>query len=197
MSQVNINNFADYFASSAQLTKSPSYYRKVAGFRKGLEDNPGFAQKVLQAASSLLASNGEEKLASFVAQASLKASEPRFRKVALSVYSDVCGACKTHDSLQRVKTASSWLTDLASGVGNLAKGVGYTSVLGGSGLGALYWLLSRHSRQGSADLEALEQQSDYYHKLNKRIRDRLANRFNNSLGEPILDAGGKSSFDNV
>ena len=68
-------------------------------------------------------------------------------------------------------------SDALGAAGLAARGVGYGSVGLGAGLGALYFLLSRHSNQDSADLESMQRQIDYYNELGKELDDSMRRRY--------------------
>jgi len=88
------------------------------------------------------------------------------------VYGTLVKACALCESLEKHAFA-----DAVEGAGNLAKGIGYAGVLGGAGLGSLYWYLSRHATQDDADIEAKKQQVKYYHNLNRELKDSLQRRY--------------------
>ena len=47
----------------------------------------------------------------------------------------------------------------------------------GGGAGALYWLLSRHANQDTADMEAMKNQTDYYHQLSRELDDSMRRKY--------------------
>lgn len=68
-------------------------------------------------------------------------------------------------------------TDAAGAAGLAGRAGLYGSVGLGTGLGALYWLLSRHSSQDSADLESMQNQVDYYQQLGAELEDSMRNKY--------------------
>lgn len=76
------------------------------------------------------------------------------------------------------------VADIIGGTGSLAKGIGYGAAIGGSGLGSLYWLLSRHSRQDDADIDAMTREKDYYTQLSGEIEDAMKRKYNYNAQKP-------------
>lgn len=72
----------------------------------------------------------------------------------------------------------------AIGAGGLAgRGALLGSAAMGGGLGALYWLLSRHANQDSADIESMQQQVDYYDELGRELEDSMRRKYRYERGE--------------
>lgn len=88
------------------------------------------------------------------------------------VYSTLVRACALSESLEKHA-----FSDVTEGAADLAKGIGYTGVLGGAGLGSLYWLLARHATQDAADIEAKKKQLEYYKNLNREMQDSLQRKY--------------------
>lgn len=97
---------------------------------------------------------------------------PGWSAHAEDVYGTVVKSCAVAECLEKHAFA-----DAAEGIGSLAKGVGYTGVLGGAGLGALYWMLSRHASQGTADVESKKHQLAYYNQLNHELQESMRNKY--------------------
>lgn len=72
-------------------------------------------------------------------------------------------------ALLRPMKKKAFMPDAVAGAGLAARGLAGASLGTGAGLGALYWLLSRHSNQDSADLESMQHQIDYYNDLGKEL----------------------------
>ncbi len=72
------------------------------------------------------------------------------------------------------KTAFS---DLMSAGGQAGKMLGYGSLGAGAGLGALYWLLSRHATQDEADIEGMTRQVDYYDELGRNLQESMRRNY--------------------
>jgi hypothetical protein len=68
-------------------------------------------------------------------------------------------------------------SDAMSGAGLALKGIGYGSLGLGAGAGALYWLLSRHANQDSADLEAMQKQVEYYNELGRELEESMRRKY--------------------
>jgi hypothetical protein len=75
------------------------------------------------------------------------------------------------------KKASSMAGNLAAGAGLGLKGVGYGALGAGGGLGALYWLLSRHATQDDADSASMQHQIDYYNNLSRELSDSMKRKY--------------------
>lgn len=89
-----------------------------------------------------------------------------------SIYDTVVRTCRMFDGLHKQAFA-----DAASAVGLAGKGIGYGALLGGAGLGSLYWLLSRHASQDAAEVEAMKQQEEYYRRLGHQLQGSLDNEY--------------------
>jgi len=88
------------------------------------------------------------------------------------LYDTVVRTCRLHDGLHKQAFA-----DAAAAAGLAGKGIGYGALLGGAGLGSLYWLLSRHASQDAAEVEAMKQQEEYYRRLGHQLQGSLANEY--------------------
>lgn len=88
------------------------------------------------------------------------------------VYDTVVRTCRLFDGFRKQA-----FTDAASALGLAGKGVGYGALLGGAGLGSLYWLLSRHSSQDAAEVEAMKQQEEYYRRLGHQLQSSMDNEY--------------------
>ena len=76
------------------------------------------------------------------------------------------------------------LRDALSAGGLAGRGALLGSVGLGGGLGALYWLLSRHANQDSADISAMQNQVDYYRELGRELEDSMRRKYRYERGEP-------------
>ena len=72
--------------------------------------------------------------------------------------------------------------DLLGGGTFLGRGAMYGAMGLGGGLGALYWLLSRHANQDSADMEAKEHQIKYYNQLSRELEDSMRRKYRYDRG---------------
>jgi hypothetical protein len=97
---------------------------------------------------------------------------PGWSTHAEDVYHDLVKACALSETLEKHA-----FNEAVEGAGNLAKGIGYAGVLGGAGLGSLYWMLSRHATQNEADVEAKKRQLQYYQHLNHELQDSLRRKY--------------------
>lgn len=64
-----------------------------------------------------------------------------------------------------------------------ARGALLGSMALGGGLGSLYWLLSRHSNQDNADIEAMQRQVEYYNELSRELQDSMRRKYRYDRGE--------------
>jgi len=97
---------------------------------------------------------------------------PGWSRHSEDVYLELVKACALSENLEKQAFA-----ETVEGAGSLAKGLGYAGILGGAGLGSLYWLLSRHATQNEADVEAEKQKLNYYHHLNRELQDSLKRKY--------------------
>jgi hypothetical protein len=88
------------------------------------------------------------------------------------VYSTVVKSCAVVSLMEKRA-----FNDTIEGLGNVAKGIGYTGLMAGAGLGSLYWMLSRHASQDEADVEGKKQQLQYYKNLNHELNDSLRRKY--------------------
>jgi len=87
-------------------------------------------------------------------------------------------------------------------VGSAGLAAGKGALLGsmalGGGLGALYWMLSRHANQDTADIEAMQRQVDYYDELGRELEDSMRRKYRYDRGTqqpasaPALAVTGRS-----
>lgn len=85
------------------------------------------------------------------------------------------------------------IKDVTSAAGLAGRGALLGSVGLGAGLGSLYWLLSRHSNQDDADIEAMRKQVDYYHSLSKELEDSMRRKYRYDRGDQDQQAASRSS----
>ena len=67
--------------------------------------------------------------------------------------------------------------DITGALGSLTKGLGYGSLAAGTGIGSLYWLLSRHASQDDADIESMKRRRDYYQQLTGEMEDSMRRKY--------------------
>ena len=76
----------------------------------------------------------------------------------------------------------STIRNLIGGGTVLGRGALYGALGLGGGLGALYWLLSRHANQDSADMEAMNHQIKYYNQLSHELEDSMRRKYRYDRG---------------
>lgn len=67
--------------------------------------------------------------------------------------------------------------DATALLGGGARGALYGSMGLGGGLGALYWLLSRHANQDESDAESMQHQLHYYNSLSRELSDSMRRKY--------------------
>lgn len=67
--------------------------------------------------------------------------------------------------------------EVSDGIGAAGRGALYGSVGAGAGVGALYWLLSRHANQEAEDIESKKNQVRYYHNLSRELNDGMRRKY--------------------
>ena len=126
---------------------------------------------VIKAAHDLMISCGDGYTAP-ARHLEILSSMPKWSSHAADVYSTIVQSCMAVQELEKRA-----FTDAIEGAGALAKGIGYAGVGGGMGLGALYWMLSRHATQDEADIAGKKHQLQYYRGLNKELQDSLRQKY--------------------
>lgn len=151
----------------------PSDFHKYAAVAEVMASKEAAPAKrlLLKAAHDLMVLCGDgTKAAAFHLQQVIEL--PGWSTHADDVYNTVVQACAANDCLEKHA-----FNDTVEGLGHVAKGLGYAGVLGGAGMGSLYWLLSRHATQDEKDNEARKQQLNYYNQLNRELQDSLARKY--------------------
>lgn len=74
------------------------------------------------------------------------------------------------------------LKDIPAAGGAVGRGALLGSMGLGGGLGALYWLLSRHSNQDDAEVEAMSNQVRYYDNLARELEDSMRRKYRYDRG---------------
>ena len=74
---------------------------------------------------------------------------------------------------QSIKNASAFLSKLGEGLATIPGSVLGTSVVGGAGLGSIYWALNRGAQGDDADAVSMQSKIEYYDKIRKEIADEL------------------------
>lgn len=148
------------------------------------EEANAFFRVVIKAAADFLEANPTDTSA--LVQRHLKyasqVQDPFAGSHQRDLFRDICAVCREYGQTEKQALMGN-LKDLASLAGTTVKGLGYGTALAGAGTGALYWLLSRHARQGTAELEAMEQQAEAYRDLNRRIEQRLRDRYGSQYAQ--------------
>lgn len=80
-------------------------------------------------------------------------------------------------------TKQASLKDIVGGGTFLGRGALYSAMGLGGGLGALYWLLSRHANQDASDMEAMRHQIKYYNQLSSELEDSMRRKYRYDRGE--------------
>jgi hypothetical protein len=92
------------------------------------------------------------------------------------------------------------LPDVVGAGAAAGKGALLGSMALGGGLGSLYWLLSRHANQDSADIEAMQRQVNYYDELGRELEDSMRRKYRYERGNqqpsgaPTQVAPSKGAF---
>lgn len=90
---------------------------------------------------------------------------------------------QTMEVLEPMRKQAMSLKDVV-GAGTLAgRGALLGSIGAGAGLGSLYWMLSRHSNQDNADIEAMQKQVQYYRELSKELEDSMRRKYRYDRGQ--------------
>lgn len=108
-------------------------------------------------------------------------------KAAGTVYKEalIDQADRTGDSI--VKNAAGFLPNAAGKAVAMAPGAlkafAGAGVAGGAGLGALWWLMNRHSQEDENSIEALKAKLDFYDKLTNEIQNEVKSTGPGSTGD--------------
>jgi hypothetical protein len=172
MSDTENINFADLYlaahADSALIKKAEAVSRKFDQNRQA----DSVCRLVVKAAASLLEATYPESAAFRHLKLAGDDRDPALYDHRRDLYRTVCLACMCVDD--QAKSAAVGLTPA---VGGAAKTLAYGALGAGASTGALYWLLARHSRQANAEVEALQQQVDYYDDLSKQLKQRMEDKY--------------------
>ena len=139
--------------------------------RANSPDNGPAGRALIKAAHDVMVACGYENTAPRM-HLLLVAEQPAWNPHCQDVMNHVAGVLQVMAPMEKVA-----FSDVMSGIGTAARGVGYGSIGAGAGLGALYWLLSRHVTQDDADIEAKQQQADYYHSLSRELKDSMDRKY--------------------
>lgn len=90
---------------------------------------------------------------------------------------------QTMEVLEPMRKQAFSLKDVASAGALAGRGALLGSVGAGAGLGSLYWMLSRHSNQDNADIEAMQKQVQYYRELSKELEDSMRRKYRYDRGQ--------------
>lgn len=146
---------------------------KLAGVAERFDSPDAVPAKrlIIKAAHDLMICCGDEATApAFHLQ--LLSEMPKWSSHAEDVCRTVVQTCATVQTLEKRA-----FEDVLSGAGALGRTIGYTGMAGGAGLGALYWMLSRHATQDEADIEGKKQQAQYYDRLNRDLQDSMRRKY--------------------
>jgi len=87
-----------------------------------------------------------------------------------------------------------FVRDLTGAVGTGARGALLGSAALGGGLGALYWMMSRHANQDSADIEAMQRQVEYYNELSRELQDSMRRKYRYDRGDQAQNPSGQPAL---
>lgn len=172
-------DFAELFIKSTEDSlPTDQHIKSAAEFSDILQDpqSSAFLRMVIKAAANFvgeMSDNPADPVHNHLKRASLMG--PEIHDHHLELYQEICAACREIDAV--TKSASATPLSMLTPLGLTAKGLAYGALGAGAGTGALYWLLSRHSRQGDAELESMQQQVDYYDDLHRRLSSRLKDKY--------------------
>lgn len=178
------------FTTAFLLSAVPApaeHIKRAFAFSNRLQEDPrskAFVGMVLKSAADVIKDHGGGE--GTVPYQHLKLAAQQCMRDGLNahhreLYDTVCDVCGDMDARfpkQAAAGPASAILPAASLVGTSAKGLAYGGAIGGAALGALYWLLSRHARQNTAETESLEHKVDYYNQLAKKMESRLGNDYN-------------------
>lgn len=88
---------------------------------------------------------------------------------------------RTSMAMEQLDKQASAIPQLLETGGSALKGLGYTSLGAGAGLGSLYWMLSRHANQEDADNEAKKHQVEHYERLSRELQDSMRRKYRYTL----------------
>lgn len=155
----------------------PRDFSRIEGMAKAASQNPGpVGRMIAKAAYDVMATCGRAHTApaNHLLMISKQASWcPQFQDVVDEVQRTLFVLLPLEKRAFQVSGG-----DVLGALGSVGKGIGYGSLLAGGGLGALYWLLNRHSTQDESDIEAMKQQADYYQQLTRELEHNLRRKYN-------------------
>lgn len=152
----------------------------LQGFAKEASANEeAWGRPVLRLACRILQASGMDKSASFF-HLKLLNGQP-WSEHSSDVLHQVVDAIQATAETRKQAAAltdmanlgGKWLGPGTAGIGLAGKSLLYGSLGAGAGLGSLWWLLNRHSREDDAENESKQQQVDYYNRLASELDESL------------------------